>query len=327
MIYELDFNDEKIVKKIESFLKTNNSDYMQDIKWNKIRNEIKKYYLYYIENNEILWTCNLLEKEKNGIKYLYAPRGPVLCKNNKKLINNFLENMEKWMFDHNYKRIVLNPYLEYKDLKEISDKYTYSITERNDYENLLDSCKLAIMDIIYDENELLSKLPSKFRQNTRRSYRKNLEFKISKEVNIEKFYKLYIETSERHKFKPHDIDYFKNLIKVYKDELIFLEVWYENKPLAMSIDIIYNGKLIYLYGVSATQNRNLLGMYYLQWEAIKYCIKNKIPKYDFGGVFCEENDYENKDYGLYNFKRGYCYKGFIDIVPDLTFNFGGENND
>ena len=98
-------------------------------------------------------------------------------------------------------------------------------------------------------------------------------------------------------------------------------------PLAMSIDIIYNNKLIYLYGVSSTENRNLLGMYNMQWEAIKYCINSRLPKYDFGGVFCEEDDIENKDYGLYNFKKGYCYNGFIDIIPDITFNFGGNKND
>jgi lipid II:glycine glycyltransferase (peptidoglycan interpeptide bridge formation enzyme) len=64
----------------------------------------------------------------------------------------------------------------------------------------------------------------------------------------------------------------------------------------------------------------------MQWEAIKYCIKKKIPVYDFGGVFCEENDINNKDIGLYNFKKGYCYKGFIDVVPDITFNFEKEGD-
>ena len=136
-----------------------------------------------------------------------------------------------------------------------------------------------------------------------------------------------IMPTESSKFKPHTIEYFKKLISTYNDNLIFLEVWHNNIPLAMSIDIIYNNKLIYLYGVSSTENRNLLGMYNMQWEAIKYCINNKIPKYDFGGVFCEENDIENKDYGLYNFKKGYCYNGFIDIVPDITFTFGGNKND
>ena len=235
--------------------------------------------------------------------------------------------MKEWMLKRNYTKLVINPYLCFDDLKYISNKYSFTITEKNDYANLLDSCKLAIMDIIFDEEKLISKLPSKFRQNTRRSYRKGLRNNISKKVDLNNFYNLYLQTAQRHSFNPHTIDYFKNLINIYKENLIFLEVWYNDIPLAMSIDIIYNNKLIYLYGVSSTENRNLLGMYNMQWEAIKYCIKNQIPQYDFGGVFCEEDDINNKDYGLYNFKKGYCFKGFRDIVPDIVFNFEGSDID
>ncbi len=322
MICELDFNDNSMINMIEEFLKTNDADYMQNVKWNIIRNEHKKYYLYYILDNEILWTCNILEKEKNNLKYLYAPRGPVMKKSDITLINHFLENIKKWMIEHNYKKIVINPYLKFSDLSLISSKYKYVVIDSHDYANLLESCKLAIVDIIFDEEKLIEKLPSKFRQNTRRSYRKGLINRISKNVNIDKFYDLYLQTSQRHDFKPHTKEYFKKLINTYKDSLIFLEVWYNDMPLAMSIDIVNNNKLIYLYGVSSTENRNLLGMYNMQWEAIKYCIREEIPKYDLGGVFCDENDMNNKDYGLYNFKKGYCYNGFIDIVPDIVFDFG-----
>lgn len=328
MIYDLNFDDITKVNMIKEFLKQNSdSDYMQSIEWNIIRNEKKKYYIYYIENNEIIWSCNLLEKEKNNVKYLYAPRGPVLKNSNFDLMNLFLKNIKEWMLKMSYTKLVINPYMSFASLKNISNEYEYKITKKNDYNNLLDSCKLAIMNIIFDEDELLNKLPSKFRQNIRRSYRKGLRNKISKEVDLDNFYNLYIQTSKRHNFTPHTIDYFKKLIEIFAENLIFLEVWYNNIPLAMSIDIIYNNKLIYLYGVSSTENRNLLGMYNMQWEAIKYCIENKITKYDFGGVFCEENDIENKDYGLFKFKKGYCYDGFIDIVPDITFNFEGDKND
>ena len=325
MIKELDLNNAEIINNINCFLKQNESDYMQSIEWHKIRNEKQKYFLYYIDNNgAIIWTCNLLEKTVNNEKYLYAPRGPVFNLKKPDIFNLFLEKAEIWMLKNKYNKLVLNPYINKQILYNIPQKYNYSITSNNDYKNLFDSCKLAIMDIIFNEEDLLNKLPSKFRQNTRRSYRKGLKSKISKVVDFENFYKLYIETSVRHDFKPHDIDYFKKLCDEFKNNLIFLEVWYNNLPLAMSIDIVYNGKLIYLYGVSASNNRNLLGMYNLQWEAIKYCINNKISKYDFGGVFCEENDVNNKDYGLYNFKKGYCYNGFIDIIPDIIFNFGKE---
>lgn len=323
MVNELDLKDYFMVLKIKNFLnKINNSDYMQSIEWHKIRSEKVKYFLYKLDsNNEILWTCNLLEKEKNNEKILYAPRGPVLDFTNKNNVSNFLSDIEVWASNNNYSKLIINPYLTKETLNNIPNNYLYKITRKNDYSNLMDSCKLAIMEIIPDEEKLISLLPSKFRQNTRRSYRKGLICKISKKVDFDNFYKLYIETSIRHKFNAHDIDYFKNIYKEFKDKLIFLEVWYGDLPLAMSIDIIYNDKLIYLYGVSSSNNRNLLGMYNLQWEAIKYCIKNSIPFYDFGGVFCEEGDLNNKDIGLYNFKKGYCYKGFIDVIPDITFEF------
>lgn len=323
LIKELDFKDFDIINKINAFLiEHNESDYMQSIEWNIIRNENNKYYVYYLDfNGNIVFTCNLLEKEKNNEKYLYAPRGPVLDFNNKETTKLFLYEIKKWMNNKGYKKLVINPYISFDVVEKIKEFYNVEITRKNDYDSLHDSCTLAIMDIIFDEEKLIEKLPSKFRQNTRRSYRKGLRSKISNVVDFENFYKLYIETSIRHDFRAHDLKYFKKLYSTFKDKLIFLEVWYNDIPLAMSIDIIYNNKLIYLYGVSSTENRNLLGMYNLQWEAIKYCINNKIEKYDFGGVFCDESDLDNKDIGLYNFKKGYCYNGFIDNVPDLLFDF------
>lgn len=329
MIKELDLNDINTITKINEFLKVNNSDYMQSIEWYKIRNEKNKYFIYFIDYDEnILWTCNLLEKSKDNTRCLYAPRGPVYDVDNKDIITSFFVDIDFWMKEKKYNKIILNPYDGEEFVKNIPLQYSYFITKSNDYDNLFESCKLAIMDIIYDEEELINRLPSKFRQNTRRSYRKGLKSKISKIIDFDNFYKLYIETAVRHDFKPHDKEYFKKIYKNFKDNLIFLEVWYNNIPLAMSIDIIYNNKLIYLYGVSSTNNRNLLGMYNMQWEAIKYCIENKIPKYDFGGVFCDEGDINNKDYGLYNFKKGYCYNGFIDILPDIMIVFGeSDGND
>lgn len=323
MIYELNFNEMDNCKKIEEFLARNNSDYMQSIMWNKIRTEKNKYFVFYEENNEIIFSCSLFEKIISGKSYLYAPRGPVLNNCNYELFNVFLEKIKIWMYGKGYKDLIINPYLKEEDLKYISNKYSYTIIDNNSFDKMLDSCKLACMDIVFNEEKMIQLLCSKHRQNTRRSYRKKSKYKVSKEVDLDNFYDLYLQTSDRHSFNPHDINYFKKIIKEFKKNLIFIEVWNDDKPLAMSIDIIYNNKLIYLYGVSSSSNRNLLGMYCLQWEAIKYCINNKIPIYDFGGVFCSENDKTNKDYGLYTFKRGYCYKGFIDVVPDIIFDFGG----
>ena len=54
-----------------------------------------------------------------------------------------------------------NPYINKIDLKKISSEYNYAITQNTDYSNLLDSCKLAIMDIIFNEEELIKILQNK----------------------------------------------------------------------------------------------------------------------------------------------------------------------
>ena len=120
MIYELNLADNIEVNKIKSFLAHNcDSDYMQSIEWNIIRNEKVKYFIYFVENNEIIWSCNLLEKKKNNNRYLYAPRGPVFKDSNFGLINLFLKNIKKWMFDKKYTTLVINPYINKNDLKNI----------------------------------------------------------------------------------------------------------------------------------------------------------------------------------------------------------------
>ena len=137
MIYELNLDDKIEVSKIKKFLSDNSdSDYMQSIEWNIIRNEKTKYFIYYVENEEIIWSCNLLEKEKNNVKYLYAPRGPVLKNSNFDLINLFLKNIKEWLSIKKYTTLVINPYINEINLKKISNEYNYRITQNNDYSNL-----------------------------------------------------------------------------------------------------------------------------------------------------------------------------------------------
>ena len=318
-------NSEELIR-INNFLeKCTFAEYYQDYNWSLIRNEEVKYYLYSEDEfNNIDWVCSLFEKVFDEEKVLYAPRGPVLDYTNKNNIERFLREINKWIIEMGYKKLIINPVVKSNYLKDLETKYKYEVTKSDNYRKLFDSCKLAIMDIVFDEEELLSKLPPRFRQNIRRSYRKDLTYKTNKKIDLNNFYELYLQTSERHDFKPHMKKYFEELLKIYEDDIVCFEVWYKNIPLAMSIDFIYKNKLIYLYGVSSTANRNLLGMYSLQWESIKYCINNKIEMYDFGGVFCKEDETSNKDYGLYTFKKGFCYKGFIDILPDVVFDFSNN---
>ena len=323
MLKEANFEDELVKNKISNFLEENKfSDYTQTIEWNIIRNEPIKYYLYYEnDDEEIIWVCSLFDKTSGDEKILYANRGPVLDYENKEIIKCFFEEIENWMIKHKYNKLIINPIIDYEILRNFPENIKYEVTDKRDYKNHKDSCKLAKVDIIYDEEKLISKMDYGIRRNTKKAYKNELNFKVSDNIDFDNFYELYIQTARRHDFKEHDISYFKEIYKVFKKNLKFIEVWHNDIPLAMGIDIIYKNKLVYLYGASSNKYRELRGMYKMHWEAIKYCIDNKIPQYDLGGVFCEEEDIDNKDIGLYRLKKGYCYNGFIDIVPDIIIYF------
>jgi len=93
-------------------------------------------------------------------------------------------------------------------------------------------------------------------------------------------------TGKRDNFMIRPLEYFE---KMY-DELVkighmkLMMAYYEGKPIAGIIDIIYGNKIWYLYGASDNEFRNVMPNYLLQWEMIKYAIENKSEIYDFRGI-------------------------------------------
>ncbi len=59
--------------------------------------------------------------------------------------------------------------------------------------------------------------------------------------------------------------------------------------------------------------------YLLQWEGIKYAIKNKKDIYDFRGV-TGILDKNHPQYGLYRFKKGFNAE-FTEFIGEIYLNF------
>ena len=60
--------------------------------------------------------------------------------------------------------------------------------------------------------------------------------------------------------------------------------YYEDKPVAGTLEIHYGNKTWYLYGASSNESRNVMPNYLLQWEMIKMAVNNKSDVYDLRGV-------------------------------------------
>ena len=97
----------------------------------------------------------------------------------------------------------------------------------------------------------------------------------------------------------------EDLNKKY-EEVKSLKEKYGNKVhMASSMFIIYPNEVLYLYSGSFDEFMKYNPQYLIQWEIIKYTIKNNIPKYNFYGIDGNFDKNNNEMYGIYEFKRGF----------------------
>ena len=74
--------------------------------------------------------------------------------------------------------------------------------------------------------------------------------------------------------------------------------------LSVGMFILYSPEVIYLISGNRNQFMSYGGQYRIQWEMIQYAIDNKFEKYNFYGIM-DVFDPKHKDYGIYQFKRGF----------------------
>lgn len=85
--------------------------------------------------------------------------------------------------------------------------------------------------------------------------------------------------------------------------------------LAAALFISTNDEVYYLSSGSNPKYNEYMGAYRLQWDMIKYAIKNRIPRYNFYGITGEFGE-SAEDYGVQQFK-----KGFNTYVEELIGDF------
>lgn len=325
LIKNVDINDKQLVNKIRKFIDSyNNIDVKQTIEWGIFRNEEKL--LLYVEDDlhNICMYCNAFivydrEVEQN---VMYIVRGPVY---NEKIYS--LEDCLNLLCDYaknkGYKYIRTNPKVSGIDIVKLNNKNILFIP-KNEYFRLKESPKEATLEVKCKNDEiLLNSYHYKTRYNIRRSIKYGVNTTIEDSIDLDEFYRLYNITSTRHDFSPHPKEYFKKILEIYKDKIVFGVTRYENKTLAMSINIKQCNTFFYLYGVSSDEERNKFACYNLHYTMINYALNNNFEYYNFGGVFSDDDDITNKDYGLLVFKSRFCTNGFKEYMPDILIKLEG----
>ncbi|PRD56107.1 lipid II:glycine glycyltransferase FemX [Sphingobacterium gobiense] len=166
------------------------------------------------------------------------------------------------------------------------------------------------MDLRREKDKLLGGMKPKTRYNINLSKRKGVRVRSLGIESLEIWYDLYRQTATRNNFFLHDIHYFRIVLSARANDtsspadvyLLVAEV--DDIPLAAMFLVISANRGTYLYGASATENRNYMATYALQWRAMEIAKELGCTEYDLFGT-APNPDPSHPMYGLYRFKKGF----------------------
>ncbi len=172
-----------------------------------------------------------------------------------------------------------------------------------------------VVDISDDEDTILARMKSKTRYNIRLAKRKGVQVQEGGLDDLDTFYTLMQETSERDKFGIHSKRYYQRIMELFlpvgQAGLILAMV--EGEPTAALLLLALGTKTWYIAGASSNQHRQLMPTYAAQWAAIRWAKARGCFIYDLWGVPDADEDTleaqftERSDglWGVYRFKRGF----------------------
>ncbi len=232
----------------------------------------------------------------------YGYGGPiVIYANNKEAL---IENYERSFSDYCIQNSIVSEFVRFHPL----------VKNYEDFGKMYNA--------IYMRKTLITKLDeedpvqNQFSKSARKNIRRALNAGVTYEVtvapeNIDSFKEVYYSTMDRNNASEYyyfDDGYFANVLKYYRENLIFVQAFYEGKTIAAGLYFIYNDIIhIHLSGTLSVY-LNLSPAYILRYAVTLWGIQNGYKLIHHGGG--TSNSEENS---LYLFKRNFAKKYDVDF--------------
>lgn len=315
--------EEKDKKRYKEFLEKHpRCNFQQSLEWGDVKTSwIKEVILSEDKEGNIQGSlCVWIRKIPIFGNMMYVARGPVCDIHSEVILKDLREGAD--VLAKKYKAFVLRmePDVEKSDEKfrEIVSNLGFEIKDDSkDFKDEIQPRFVFQLDLRGKEKDtIFSEFHSKTRYNIRLATKKGVIIKEGAKEDLKAFHKIMVETGKRDDFLIRSLSYFEQMYdSLAPKHMKLLMAYYEDKPIAGIIPIMYGNKTWYLYGASSNSHRNLMPNYLLQWTMIQEAIDNKNDMYDFRGVsgVVDEN---HPQYGLYRFKKGFNAR-FVEFIGEV----------
>ncbi len=254
---------------------------------------------------------------------MYSPRGPVCDSHNAETIKQLLQKCKLIAKKHRSYVLKMDPDIEIEDtqferiVRDMGFKVSRGL---KNYEGIQPRFVFRLDLRNKTEEQIMKDFHHKVRYNIRLSERRGVVIKTGTREDVEIFHRMIVETGIRDNFVVRSKEYYQQVFDAFApDHVRVFLAYYEDKPIAGTIAILYGNKCWYLYGASINEHRNLMPNYLLQWNMIKWALESGCDIYDFRGV-PGDLDENNPMYGLYKFKVGFKGK-FTEFIGMLDYVF------
>ncbi|MBI4261899.1 peptidoglycan bridge formation glycyltransferase FemA/FemB family protein [Candidatus Uhrbacteria bacterium] len=271
--------------------------------------------LSFEHDGAIVGLCLLVERRLPfGLKYLYAPRGPVVVQNHRitEAQKQFFDALVQFAREQGVVFLRVEPPYEQLPVTRYPLRVTKPIQPQ----------QTLCVNLTKSEDEILSAMHEKTRYNVRLAERHGVRIENSKSEilnpkqiqnsKFKTFFTLLQETARRDGFVLHSEEHYKKLLQI--PYCLLLTAYYQDTPLATALVAFFGATAYYLHGASTSVHREVMAPYALHFAIMLEAKRRGCTRYDLWGVD------EQRWPGVTRFKRGFApdtpimqYAGTFDI--------------
>jgi lipid II:glycine glycyltransferase (peptidoglycan interpeptide bridge formation enzyme) len=248
-----------------------------------------------------------------GTCLLYAPRGPLLARQDLDLASQVISGLEIFAGKARAIFIKIDPEIPIGwDLDETADPFGRRFADelsRRGWRYSQDQIQFRntiLLDLRPDETDLLNRMKQKTRYNIRLAERKGVTVRKGQSADLPVLYQMYVETAYRVGFVIRTRDYYLDVWQSLMDSGMATPLIAEaaGEAVAGMVLFHYAGRAYYFYGMSTDKYRDWMPNHLLQWRAMQYAKSLGCSTYDFWGA-PDQFDPSDSMHGVYRFKEGF----------------------
>jgi peptidoglycan pentaglycine glycine transferase (the first glycine) len=162
------------------------------------------------------------------------------------------------------------------------------------------------IDLTQSEDDLLAQMSANTRRKVRTGEKKDVTIRDGTLDDLDTLYELYRITGQRDEFLIRPLAYYRQAWQAFMQAGLAhaLIAEFEGRAIAHVILFHFGRTCWYFYGASASDERQRMPNYALQWAAMRWAKAQGYAVYDLWGA-PDVFDESDSMWGVYEFKRGF----------------------